>query len=137
MDGIFFILPGEPIQFTHIRPSVFFHPFFQTAFVGDGVDIGDALLRTVMTTSFMEEGKKGLAPASKESIEMLPTVSGDESECSICLESLKELTVKEMPCKHRFHGDCLDKWLGIQGSCPLCRFQMDSETKSNDGDRNT
>ncbi|KAL0377554.1 UNVERIFIED_CONTAM: E3 ubiquitin-protein ligase MP [Sesamum radiatum] len=34
------------------------------------------------------------------------------------------MEVKEMPCRHRFHADCIDKWLGIHGSCPVCRYNM-------------
>lgn len=87
----------------------------------------------MMTASFVEEKKEGLAPASKESIKALPTVCGDEMDCSICLENLKKLTVKEISCRHRFHGDCLDKWLGMHGSYSLCRILK----PSNDGYQNT
>lgn len=34
---------------------------------------------------------------------------------------------KEMPCKHRFHGNCIEKWLGMHGSCPVCRYEMPVE----------
>lgn len=29
-----------------------------------------------------------------------------------------------MPCKHHFHLICIDKWLGINESCPICRYKM-------------
>jgi len=37
--------------------------------------------------------------------------------------------VKEMPCKHRFHGNCIEKWLGIHGSCFVCRYQIHVDEK--------
>ncbi|CAN1794379.1 E3 ubiquitin-protein ligase MPSR1 [Linum perenne] len=77
-------------------------------------------------------GFRGLPPASKASIEAMPSVEiGAEcgiGECVICLgEWVEGEVVKEMPCKHRFHGSCVEKWLGIHGSCPVCRYQMPVE----------
>ncbi|XP_010480650.1 PREDICTED: E3 ubiquitin-protein ligase RNF181-like [Camelina sativa] len=66
-------------------------------------------------------------------------MNGCEGECVICLEEWKsEETVKEMPCKHRFHGGCVEKWLGFHGSCPVCRDEMHVDgdevgKKRNDG----
>ncbi|XP_055803504.1 uncharacterized protein LOC129872572 [Solanum dulcamara] len=79
--------------------------------------------RPINATPILE----GLLPASKASIEAMPMVKVlDEGiDCSICLldfESGEE--AKEMPCKHRFHSICIDKWLGINGSCPICRYKM-------------
>ncbi|XP_031091717.1 E3 ubiquitin-protein ligase MPSR1-like [Ipomoea triloba] len=76
-------------------------------------------------------GKDGQPPASKASIEALRSVEigeEEEGECAICLEEwgLGE-TAKEMPCRHRFHKECIEKWLGIHGSCPVCRHKMPEE----------
>lgn len=92
-------------------------------------------------------GKKEQPPASKESIEALQSVEieKDGEECVICLEewAVGEMAT-EMPCKHIFHGGCIEKWLKIHGSCPVCRYKMpvdeddDSKGKSseeNDGER--
>jgi len=78
--------------------------------------------------------KDGQPPASKASIEALKDVVVGEddddddsgSECVICLEEWKlgGGVVKEMPCKHKFHASCIEKWLGIHGSCPVCRYKM-------------
>ncbi|KAG9139941.1 hypothetical protein Leryth_026299 [Lithospermum erythrorhizon] len=74
-------------------------------------------------------GKDGPLPASKASIEALRCVDVDEGfECSICLgEGLQD--VNEMPCKHLFHSGCINKWLGIHGSCPICRVRMPVEVE--------
>lgn len=47
---------------------------------------------------------------------------GEEGDCAICLDAFD--AGKEMPCGHRFHGECLDRWLGVHGSCPVCRSEL-------------
>ncbi|KAG1366422.1 putative E3 ubiquitin-protein ligase MPSR1 [Cocos nucifera] len=82
----------------------------------------------------------GPPPASRASIEAMKTVEvGKEEEekeaaaageCPVCLDELagaEAVVVKEMPCRHRFHGLCIEKWLGMHGSCPVCRFRMPAE----------
>ncbi|KAE8694450.1 putative Ribosomal protein L34e superfamily protein [Hibiscus syriacus] len=75
--------------------------------------------------------KHGPAPASKASIEAMPSIKVKESggDCSICLEEFEvDEEAREMPCKHVFHSGCIQKWLQIHGSCPVCRFLMPAET---------
>ncbi|KAL1539437.1 RING-type E3 ubiquitin transferase [Salvia divinorum] len=77
--------------------------------------------------------KSGRRPATKASIDAMPSVevaSGGE-QCAICLEGWEEgERAKEMPCKHRFHGGCIERWLNVSGSCPVCRFEMPEEEKN-------
>ncbi|XP_022774498.1 E3 ubiquitin-protein ligase RING1-like [Durio zibethinus] len=83
-----------------------------------------------------QDNKPGPAPASKASIEAMPRikVKGSGIDCSICLEAFKEdEEAREMPCKHVFHSGCVEKWLGIHGSCPVCRFLMPSEEAESGG----
>lgn len=48
----------------------------------------------------------------------------DYSECSICLEKIKE-AMEVTFCKHKFHENCLHTWKLMKGlsvcKCPLCR----------------
>ncbi|GMJ04134.1 hypothetical protein HRI_004082600 [Hibiscus trionum] len=82
--------------------------------------------------------KLGQPPASKASIEAMPRIKVKESggDCSICLEEFEVgEEAREMPCKHVFHSGCIEKWLQIHGSCPVCRFLMPVETvEARDGD---
>ncbi|KAJ9187476.1 hypothetical protein P3X46_002931 [Hevea brasiliensis] len=117
--------PGQetPQTATPHERIILINPFTQGMVVIEGSESLDSLLRELAT-------KNGQPPASKASIGAMPTVEiaeiGDkEGECAICLEEW-ELggLAKEMPCKHRFHANCIEKWLGIHGSCPVCRYKM-------------
>jgi Ring finger domain len=72
-------------------------------------------------------------PASNSSIDALHVVAKQEEgeserECPICLEKLFEtiegLIVKEMPCRHKYHAPCIEKWLRMHSTCPFCRYNM-------------
>ncbi|XP_026441252.1 putative RING-H2 finger protein ATL21A [Papaver somniferum] len=43
--------------------------------------------------------------------------------CSICLaDYTPKDTLKSIPeCNHYFHVNCIDEWLRVNGSCPVCR----------------
>lgn len=47
----------------------------------------------------------------------------NSSSCRICLENyeIKEQLKRIVKCKHEFHADCLDIWVGENWTCPLCR----------------
>ncbi|PSR88452.1 E3 ubiquitin-protein like [Actinidia chinensis var. chinensis] len=102
------------------------NPLTQGMVVIDGNSSSlDSLLRDLLS-------KDGQLPASKSSIEAMPTVEiGGEDEGSDSVICLEEWGIgglaREMPCRHRFHGGCIEKWLGIHGSCPVCRYRMPVE----------
>ncbi|KAF7148882.1 hypothetical protein RHSIM_Rhsim03G0135500 [Rhododendron simsii] len=86
-------------------------------------------------------GRVDHSPASKAAIESMPTIHIDsahvvtESHCAVCKEAFELGTeVKEMPCKHIYHSDCILPWLLIRNSCPVCRHELPSEGSA---DRNT
>ena len=44
--------------------------------------------------------------------------------CPVCLEEYAEGSdwLKELPCAHRFHEDCILRWFRDHTMCPMCRF---------------
>lgn len=50
-----------------------------------------------------------------------------EDVCGICLENYEiGQTRKQLPCLHKFHGDCIDQWLSSQSTdCPLDKIPVD------------
>lgn len=86
-----------------------------------------------------EEGEESYSygtPATESSIRTLKRVSACDLQqheegrnrcCSICMEEFElagESDLSEMPCSHVFHGDCIERWLRMSHTCPLCRYQM-------------
>lgn len=49
----------------------------------------------------------------------------EDSECCICLSAYENGTeLRELPCNHHFHCNCIDKWLHMNATCPLCKFNI-------------
>mmetsp|Transcript_2465 Transcript_2465/g.5710 ORF Transcript_2465/g.5710 Transcript_2465/m.5710 type:complete len:139 (-) Transcript_2465:36-452(-) len=63
---------------------------------------------------------------SSEVVRALPSYPLEELEkdaapCTICQEAFAiGDMLKELPCQHRFHQGCIEKWLGVSTNCPVC-----------------
>jgi E3 ubiquitin-protein ligase AIP2 len=76
-------------------------------------------------------------PASKEVVAKLPVITlteeilanmGKDAECAICRENLVlNDNMQELPCKHTFHPPCLKPWLDEHNSCPICRYELQTD----------
>ncbi|XP_076948772.1 E3 ubiquitin-protein ligase At1g63170-like [Bidens hawaiensis] len=52
-------------------------------------------------------------------------LSEEDAECCICLCTYDDGSeLRELPCCHHFHTTCIDKWLFINATCPLCKFNI-------------
>lgn len=103
-------------------------------FIGPGLDM---LLQHLAEN---DPNRNGTPPAQKEAIEAMPTVKIEENlQCSVCLDDFEiGSEAKEMPCKHKFHSECILPWLELHSSCPVCRFQMPADgSKDSDGSGNS
>lgn len=72
------------------------------------------------------EGKTPESDAEDESHHSMETdETSDLGTCNICLEDFKEGELKKtLACPnhpHCFHKDCIDKWLKLVASCPICK----------------
>lgn len=80
-------------------------------------------------------GRQGSAPASKSAVDAMPVVKfkkqsseSDDIHCAVCKEAFEiGGDVREMPCKHIYHSDCILPWLDLHRSCPICRHEMPAE----------
>ncbi|KAF2589242.1 hypothetical protein F2Q70_00040012 [Brassica cretica] len=53
------------------------------------------------------------------------TMLQEDAECCICLSAYEDGTeLRELPCGHHFHCLCVDKWLYINATCPLCKYNI-------------
>lgn len=75
----------------------------------------------------------GSLSAQKEVVKALPMVAIDQDlQCAVWLEEfVMGNEAKQMPYKHKFHGECIIPWLEFHSSCPICRYQLPSEDVGN------
>ncbi|XP_076958849.1 uncharacterized protein LOC143634718 [Bidens hawaiensis] len=96
-------------------------------------DYGDAE-HEMLFGQFADTGDSGLVqpPASKCVVENLLSVvmtrgdgESDNTVCAICKDEIGvgEM-VKQLPCSHYYHGDCIVPWLCIKNTCPVCRHEL-------------
>ena len=64
--------------------------------------------------------------ASKEFIATLPHVKAcEEGSCCVCMDDIRfDEIITILPCTHKFHAPCVDGWLLIKPSCPICKTRI-------------
>jgi hypothetical protein len=113
--------------------------------IGDAV-FSDAALDNIIASLREQTPIGGPPPASKEAVQALrvrrvgccchdgdgSVCGGDcvmgegEGKCVVCVEEFgKGEEVAVLPCEHLFHGECVRTWLGLHGTCPVCRASVE------------
>lgn len=56
--------------------------------------------------------------------------AGDEiPECPICYCTITNANKRKTSCGHMFCAGCIDKWIKLKGTCPLCRKMLKKTRK--------
>ncbi|XP_069789508.1 RING finger protein 215 [Narcine bancroftii] len=56
----------------------------------------------------------------------------EHESCAVCLEEFhKNQCLRVLPCLHEFHRDCVDPWLLLQQTCPLCKRNVLGDARGN------
>ncbi|XP_066460863.1 E3 ubiquitin-protein ligase RNF126 [Eleutherodactylus coqui] len=91
-------------------------------------------LDTIITQLLNQFENTGPPPADSEKIQALPTVQvtdehvGSGLECPVCKEDYTVgETVRQLPCNHLFHNNCIIPWLEQHDTCPVCRKSLSGQ----------
>uniref|UniRef100_A0A0C9S7X5 RING-type E3 ubiquitin transferase n=1 Tax=Wollemia nobilis TaxID=56998 RepID=A0A0C9S7X5_9CONI len=106
-------------------------------YFGDPEDYADAAGYEVLLEHFaeIESFPRGAPPAAKAVVESLPfiVIGKEETDngnawCPICKEAVCiGEAMKQLPCLHHYHGECILPWLRSRNSCPVCRFELPTD----------
>ncbi|KAG2241875.1 hypothetical protein Bca4012_084653 [Brassica carinata] len=97
---------------------------------------GPGLEQLIQQLAENDPNRYGTPPASKSAVDGLPTVKvskdttlkDEMNQCAVCMDEFEDGgDVKQMPCKHVFHQDCLMPWLQLHNSCPVCRYELPTD----------
>lgn len=95
--------------------------------------IGFNGFRDILSRLQREGGPNGPPPASKKVVEQLKEVEfseenkEQETACAVCKDDFQNGDkVIQFPCpnKHLYHGSCIQPWLKLHNTCPVCRFEL-------------
>lgn len=97
--------------------------------------IGPGFEQLIQQLAENDPNRYGAPPASKSAVEALPTIviseehlGTDAAQCAVCKDEFElRSKVKQMPCKHLYHQDCILPWLAQHNSCPVCRYELPTD----------
>ncbi|XP_041695541.1 E3 ubiquitin-protein ligase RNF126-like [Coregonus clupeaformis] len=91
-------------------------------------------LDAVITQLLNQFENTGPPPADRDKIKSLPTILitqehvGSGLECPVCKEDYSAgENVRQLPCNHLFHNDCIIPWLEQHDTCPVCRKSLSGQ----------
>lgn len=79
-----------------------------------------------------ENASVGRPPAAKSVVQNLlrvvltqEDVEKNDVICAVCKDEMNAgEQANQLPCSHRYHGDCIVPWLRIRNTCPVCRYEL-------------
>lgn len=88
---------------------------------------GDELMRMIFSniSQQVDENNED-GPVSQNDIETLETFEQTEAstnQCPVCFENLSGSCIV-LNCEHKFHRNCITRWLHRHNTCPLCRTRV-------------
>lgn len=121
-----------PTDLLNKMPLVTYHPSHVAVKEDENKTSQDLPSKGDVETPHSESGERGdttLVPSEPETTPFttkLPKtdLSFSQSTCAICLDDFitDETTVRELPCRHVFHPECVDGFLQNTSSlCPMCK----------------
>ena len=92
----------------------------------------DEMIRTHLTPRGGNTPRAAEAAAAAESLAALlvtlPSAPLDDDladDCHVCLQPMRAgEDARALPCIHRFHRECIDRWLAVKRVCPSCKFDV-------------
>lgn len=81
---------------------------------------------TALESSGTEESDSDIEECSmrEEQVPEAPEADNDKTVCKLCSESFElgqpVYESNNPQCTHLFHMACMDKWLNLQHTCPVC-----------------
>ena len=108
----------------------------------------DRSIWRVLATPPQEQNRQHQRPpgATQAELQQCPTYTipsqsqGGHGDCIICLTSYQANdTVRQLPCGHAFHIQCIDQWLQQSVLCPICKTSLaiDGSTGGNESSETT
>ena len=83
-------------------------------------DIGGEEIESVARCGAVPEGARQSAERA--------SVDVRNSECAICTEAFDETALACVKCRNAFHAKCINEWLAVKASCPMCRRALGDRT---------
>merc|ERR1711896_59699 len=114
----------QQVASTYENMQDFRHQIARRAAAADELCVAlQAALDALLVYQEEQEPQGGLTPEQIKKIKsktLKKKIKGER--CCICLGDFeKKDKIRELPCKHMFHKDCVDEWLGQNRKCPLCK----------------
>lgn len=80
-------------------------------------------IQTATESEIDSDGEGGVVASGTDKERL---ISAEDAVCCICLAKyVDNEDLRELPCKHFFHKECVDKWLTINALCPLCKKEVE------------